>query len=101
MEALIARVRLEDGNTEFWRRRFLGECLEPELQRSTDIEVEARNVSDVNTDAAEDSGKQVDDYEAEKEEVMEQTEIQAGDTEAIKDKETAENPLQMIWGSII
>ena len=27
---------------------------------------------------------------------MEQTEIQAGDTESVKDKETAANPLQMI-----
>ncbi|PWA57222.1 plastid transcriptionally active 3 [Artemisia annua] len=96
VEALIARVRLEEGNTEFWRQRFLGECLEPELQRSTDIEVEATNVSDDNTDAAEDSGKQADDDEADKEEVGEQTEIQAGDTEAVKDKETAANPLQMI-----
>ncbi|GKB35254.1 hypothetical protein Tco_0880196, partial [Tanacetum coccineum] len=31
---LIARVRLEEGKTEFWRRRFLGECLKPLLQWS-------------------------------------------------------------------
>ncbi|GKE67337.1 SNF1-related protein kinase catalytic subunit alpha KIN10-like protein, partial [Tanacetum coccineum] len=56
---------------------------------STDIEVEATNVFDDKTDVAEDSGQQVDYDEADREEVVEQTENQAGDTEAVKDKEAA------------
>ncbi|GJT15971.1 hypothetical protein Tco_0874677 [Tanacetum coccineum] len=91
-------LNLEEGNTEFWRQRFSGECLEPELQRSTDIEVKATNVFDDKTDVAEDSGQQVDYDEADREEVVEQTENQAGDTEAVKDKEAAAYSLQMIGG---
>nr|GEX60475.1 hypothetical protein [Tanacetum cinerariifolium] len=63
------------------------EWLEPKLQRSTDIEVEATNVLDDKTDVAEDSGQQVDYDEVDREEVVEQTEDQASDTEAVKDKE--------------
>ncbi|KAL8201977.1 hypothetical protein R6Q57_011124 [Mikania cordata] len=94
VQELVSRVRLEEGNTEFWRRRFLGECLEAELGKPTSIEVEA---SDVTDNPEEDVNKQqVDDDEADKEEAVEPTEIQAGDTEAVKDKEEAANPLQMI-----
>lgn len=95
IQELVSRVRLEEGNTEFWRRRFLGECLEPELGKPTAIEVEASEVSD-NPEVSDDVTKQGDDDEADKEEVVEQTEIQAADTEAVKDKEVAANPLQMI-----
>nr|GEV62114.1 plastid transcriptionally active 3 [Tanacetum cinerariifolium] len=80
---------LEEGNTKFWRQRFSKECLEPELQRSTDIEAEATNVFDDKTDVAEDSGQQVDYDEADREEVVDQTKNQVGDTEAVKDKEAA------------
>lgn len=94
IQELVSRVRLEEGNTEFWKRRFLGEGLEAELGIPTAIEVEASDVSD-NTE--EDVNKQqVDDDEADKEEAVEPTEIQAGDTETVKDKEVAANPLQMI-----
>ncbi|KAI3797587.1 hypothetical protein L1987_32846 [Smallanthus sonchifolius] len=93
VQELVSRVRLEEGNTEFWRRRFLGEGLEAELGIPTAIEVEASDVSD---NPEEDVNKQqVDDEEADKE-VVEPTEIQAGDTEVVKDKEVAANPLQMI-----
>lgn len=98
IQELISRVRLEEGNTEFWRRRFLGECLEAELGKPTAIEVEATDVSDnnINNNNSEEdatNNKQVDDDEGDKEE---QTENQSGDTEAVKDKEDAANPLQMI-----
>ncbi|KAI3796890.1 hypothetical protein L1987_39577 [Smallanthus sonchifolius] len=93
VQELVSRVRLEEGNTEFWRRRFLGEGLEAELGIPTAIEVEASDVSDNPEDV---NKQQVDDEEVDKEEVVEPTEIQAGDTEAVKDKEVAANPLQMI-----
>ncbi|GKA47041.1 hypothetical protein Tco_0739924 [Tanacetum coccineum] len=54
-----------------------------------DIEVEATNVFDDKTDVADDSGQQVDYDEADREEVVEQTENQTGDKEAVKDKEAA------------
>ncbi|KAI3746074.1 hypothetical protein L6452_08495 [Arctium lappa] len=96
VEELVSRVKLQEGNTEFWRRRFLGECLDAEYGKSTAIEVEVSDVSD-DPDGSEDVTKQADDDEADKEEVMEQTEGQAGDTEVVKDKEAvAANPLQMI-----
>ncbi|KAI7727038.1 hypothetical protein M8C21_006924 [Ambrosia artemisiifolia] len=94
VQELVSRVRLEEGNTEFWRKRFLGEGLEAELGLPTAIEAEATDVSD---NPEEDVNKQqADDDEADKEEVVEPTETQAGDTEAVKDKEEAANPLQMI-----
>ncbi|XP_024986849.1 uncharacterized protein LOC112522025 isoform X1 [Cynara cardunculus var. scolymus] len=96
VEALVSRVRLEEGNTEFWRRRFLGEGLDAEYGKSTAIEIEVSDVSD-DPDGSEDVTKQGDDDEADKEEVLEQTESQSGDTEVVKDKEAvAANPLQMI-----
>ncbi|KAJ9542471.1 hypothetical protein OSB04_028977 [Centaurea solstitialis] len=96
VEELVSRVRLEEGNTEFWRRRFLGECLDAEYGKSATIEVEASDVSD-DPDGSEDATKQADDDEADKEEALEQTEGQSGDTEVVKDKEAvAANPLQMI-----
>nr|GEV86128.1 hypothetical protein [Tanacetum cinerariifolium] len=62
-------------------RRFYG--------TSNDIEVEATNVFEDKTDVAEDSGQQVDYDKADREGVVEQTENQVGDTEAIKDEEAA------------
>lgn len=94
IQELVSRVRLEEGNTEFWKKRFLGEGLEAELGIPTAIEAEASEVSDNPED---DANKQPgDDDDVDKEEAVEPTEIQAGDTEAVKDKEVAANPLQMI-----
>ncbi|KAF5948184.1 hypothetical protein HYC85_014141 [Camellia sinensis] len=96
LDELISRIKLEEGNTEFWKRRFLGEGLNNdhdrpiELNKSEDIDVR-----DDTTDV-EDVVKEVEDEEAdEEEEDVEQTEIQVGDR--VKDKEVeAAKPLQMI-----
>lgn len=96
LDELISRIKLEEGNTEFWRRRFLGEGLNGDHGKSMDvIELEPLEVLD-DVDGVEDVIKEVEDDEAdEEEEEAEQTESQAGDR--VKDKEVeAAKPLQMI-----
>lgn len=95
LDELISRIKLEEGNTEFWRRRFLGECLNGDHGKSMDvIELEPLEVLD-DVDGVEDVIKEVEDDEADEEEEVEQTESQAGDR--VKDKEIeAAKPLQMI-----
>ncbi|XP_042517838.1 uncharacterized protein LOC122091774 [Macadamia integrifolia] len=104
LDELISRIKLEDGNTEFWKRRFLGEGIngdhgketEPENLELQDMSDDADNSDD--TDVVEDVAKEVEDEEAdeeEEEEEVEQTENQVGDR--VKDKEVeASKPLQMI-----
>ncbi|KAK3000807.1 hypothetical protein RJ639_022455 [Escallonia herrerae] len=95
LDELLSRIKLEEGNTEFWRRRFLGEGLNSDHGKQTDvIEVESDVADD--GDIVEDVLKEVDDEEAdEEEEEVEQSESPVGDR--VKDKEVeAAKPLQMI-----
>ncbi|KAJ8558475.1 hypothetical protein K7X08_005241 [Anisodus acutangulus] len=102
LDELISRIKLHEGNTEFWKRRFLGEGLnENHGQQSDIIDLEPTDVVD-HTDAVDDIAKEAEDDEAEdddaqdEEEEVEQTESQpeVGDR---KDKEVeAAKPLQMI-----
>ena len=36
LDALISHIKLEEGNTEFWKRRFLGEGLNGDQEMPTD-----------------------------------------------------------------
>ncbi|XP_055834748.1 uncharacterized protein LOC129903256 isoform X2 [Solanum dulcamara] len=97
LDELISRIKLHEGNTEFWKRRFLGEGLSENYgQQSEIIDLETTDVVD-DTDAVDDIAKEGEDDEAEdEEEEVEQTESQpeVGDR---KDKEVeAAKPLQMI-----
>ncbi|KAK4721678.1 hypothetical protein R3W88_011911 [Solanum pinnatisectum] len=102
LDELISRIKLHEGNTEFWKRRFLGEGLSENYgQQSEIIDLEPTDVVDDN-DAVDDITKEAEDDEAEddeaqdEEEEVEQTESQPeiGDR---KDKEVeAAKPLQMI-----
>lgn len=96
LDEMISRIKLEEGNTEFWRRRFLGEGLSGDHGRSVDvIESEPHDVLD-DADVVEDVAKEVEDDEAdEEEEEVEQTENQVGDRAKDKEAEAAK-PLQMI-----
>lgn len=99
LDELISRIKLEEGNTEFWKRRFLGEGLnEVHDEPAEEIEAEDSDLPDVldDADAAEDVVKEAEDEEVdEEEEEVEQTESQVGDK--IKDKEAERvKPLQMI-----
>ncbi|KAK7376329.1 hypothetical protein VNO78_34795 [Psophocarpus tetragonolobus] len=103
LDALISRIKLEEGNTEFWKRRFLGEGLNGEQEMPMDADKsEVPEIPD-DIDAIEDAAKEVeddevddDDEEAEQaEEEVEPAENQ--DVNRIKDKEVeAKKPLQMI-----
>lgn len=103
LDELISRIKLHEGNTEFWKRRFLGEGLnENHGQQSEIIDLEPTDVVDDTDDAVDDISKEAEDDEAEddeaqdEEEEVEQTESQpeVGDR---KDKEVeAAKPLQMI-----
>lgn len=103
LDELISRIKLEEGNTEFWRRRFLGEGLNENHSKPLDIEeynlLDALDDADVgDDDVKEAEDDEVDEEEGEgegEEEEVEQTEIQAGNR--VKDKEVeATKPLQMI-----
>ncbi|CAI9759260.1 unnamed protein product [Fraxinus pennsylvanica] len=95
LDEIISRIKLEEGNTEFWRRRFLGEGLNESHSKS--IEVEEFEIADISDDAdvGDDVANEVEDDEANEEEEVEQTETQAD--ERVKDKEVeAAKPPQMI-----
>ncbi|XP_010043321.2 uncharacterized protein LOC104432558 [Eucalyptus grandis] len=97
LDELISRIKLEEGNTEFWKRRFLGEGMDRSQGKT--IEVEQVEVSDLmdDVDAAEDAVKDVEDEEGDEEEEVEQTETEIPDGERVKYKEAeAKKPLQMI-----
>lgn len=94
---------MEEGNTEFWRRRFLGEGLNENHSKPLDIEeynlLDALDDADVGDDdvkeAEDDEEEGEGEGEEEEEEEVEQTESQAVDR--VKDKEVeAAKPLQMI-----
>ncbi|XP_059628579.1 uncharacterized protein LOC132271271 [Cornus florida] len=94
LDELISRIKLEEGNTEFWRSRFLGEGLNND--HSKPMDVQNLELLDVQDDAdVEDVAKEVEDDEADEEEEVEQTEIQVGDRVKEKEVEVAK-PLQMI-----
>ncbi|XWS57790.1 hypothetical protein CRYUN_Cryun09bG0203500 [Craigia yunnanensis] len=95
LDELISRIRLEEGNTEFWKRRFLGEGLNVDQVKPID-EGESEPADDEldEGDVVEDAAKDIEDDEGDEEEEVEQTESQG---DRIKDKEVeAKKPLQMI-----
>lgn len=103
LDALISRIKLEEGNTEFWKRRFLGEGLTGDQE--IPIDADKSNLPDVpdDVDVVEDAAKEVeddevDDDEEEAEQVEEEVEpAETQDVDRIKDKEVeAKKPLQMI-----
>uniref|UniRef100_A0A1D1XFU3 Pentatricopeptide repeat-containing protein At4g20090 n=3 Tax=Anthurium amnicola TaxID=1678845 RepID=A0A1D1XFU3_9ARAE len=94
LDELISRIKWEDGNTEFWKHRFLGDGLNDVHRKLS--EAEDPEVSDMLDDAdVVEVAKELDDDEAEEEEEVEQSETQVGVT--VKDKEAERaKPLQMI-----
>lgn len=103
LDALISRVKLEEGNTEFWKRRFLGEGLTSDHGKPMDAGTsESPEVQD-DVDDIEDAAKEVEDDEAdddgeEAEQAEEEVEpVENQDVDRVKDKEVeAKKPLQMI-----
>lgn len=87
---------MEEGNTEFFKRVFLGEGINSDHGKSIDIETSEPTDVLNDGDNVEDVAKEVEDDEAvDEEEEVEQTDREAGDR--VKDKELeAAKPLQMI-----
>ncbi|XP_015882069.1 uncharacterized protein LOC107417923 [Ziziphus jujuba] len=116
LDELISRIKLHEGDTEFWKRRFLGEGLNGDHGKPMDIgnsepmdmlnDVDsvkdaAKDVEDDEADDDDDDDDVDDDDDDEEEEEVEvaveaeQTESQ--DVERVKNKEVeAKKPLQMI-----
>lgn len=96
LDELISRIKLEEGNTEFWKRRFLGEGLSVDQVKPIDEgELEPADDELDEGNVVEDAAKDIEDDEGDEEEEIEQIESQEGDR--IKDKEVeAKKPLQMI-----
>ncbi|GKV07163.1 hypothetical protein SLEP1_g18964 [Rubroshorea leprosula] len=99
LDELISRIKLEEGNTEFWKRRFLGEGLSADHVKPVDMDesepVDELDDGDGDSDIVEYIAKDVQDEEADEEEEVEQNESQ--DEETIKGKEVeAKKPLQMV-----
>lgn len=104
LEALISHIKLEEGNTEYWKRRFLGEGLNGDNGNAMDEgESESPDVQDY-IDVVGDDAKEAEDDEADEdeEEEVEQIEeeiaqVENQDVERIKEKEVeSKKPLQMI-----
>ncbi|QCE07484.1 uncharacterized protein LOC114191017 isoform X1 [Vigna unguiculata] len=103
LDALISRIQLQEGNTEFWIRRFLGEGLTGDQEMTMDAaKSDVSEVAD-DIDAIEDATKdaeddEVDEEEEEAEQVEEEVEpAENQDVDRIKVKEVeAKKPLQMI-----
>ncbi|WOL00182.1 hypothetical protein Cni_G08895 [Canna indica] len=104
LDELISRIKLEDGNTEYWRRRFLGESLTNVHEKDTEVgDSEHPDILDDvdDVDDVEDGTKEAEEEEVEEEEVdeeeeaVEQTENQEGDITKNKVVKRAK-PLQMI-----
>ncbi|KAK1308779.1 hypothetical protein QJS10_CPA09g01928 [Acorus calamus] len=104
LDELISRIKLEDGNTEFWKRRFLGEGLNnvPEKHSKIDDSENPDVLDDDGTvedsDIAEGIEKEGEDEDEDaEEEEVEQPENQVDATVRVKDKDAeAAKPLQMI-----
>ncbi|GMH11396.1 hypothetical protein Nepgr_013237 [Nepenthes gracilis] len=99
LDELISRIKLEEGNTEFWKRRFLGEGLNNDHNKPmTPNNLESEDVTDDDANVVEDISKEVEDIdEIDEEEEVEQSESQEGVVDRVKDKEVeAKKPPQMI-----
>ncbi|XP_044500459.1 uncharacterized protein LOC123221652 [Mangifera indica] len=98
LDELISRIKLEEGNTEFWKRRFLGEGLDDDHDKTMDMdESELPDELDDDVTDVEVAAKDVEDDEVDEDEEVEQPETESQDVDRVKEREVeAKNPLQMI-----
>ncbi|CAK7341253.1 unnamed protein product [Dovyalis caffra] len=103
VDELISRIQLHEGDTEFWKRRFLGEGFNGNNVKPVDMdtsELPEELDEEDDDDDVEDAAKEVEDEEADEEgevEVeVEQTESQDEDRIAKAKEAEAKKPLQMI-----
>ncbi|KAJ8432033.1 hypothetical protein Cgig2_026736 [Carnegiea gigantea] len=100
VDELISRIKLEEGNTEFWKRRFLGELPKPVNEQKSepeDIMDDADVSEDASNEVENDEADEQTEAEAEVEAEVDQTETQEGIVDRVKDNEVkAKKPPQMI-----
>ncbi|KAL0912781.1 hypothetical protein M5K25_016184 [Dendrobium thyrsiflorum] len=99
LEELVSRIKLQDGNTEFWKHRFLGEGLKEVHDEEDEVDEDAE-IDDADEegdgDVTEDATKEAEDDEIyEEEDEVEQTVTQAEDATKVK-KVKKFQPPQMI-----
>jgi hypothetical protein len=100
LDELMSRIKLEDGNTEFWKRRFLGEtrnhlCEEVSNEEDQELDDELDDDEEEEDDDDDDSTKEPEE-EIDDEEAVEPTESQAGDETKGKSIKGPIQHLQMI-----
>lgn len=96
MEELISRIKLHDGNTEFWKHRFLGEGLKEIRDEEYKVDEAEEADEEGDGDVIEDATKEAEDDEMdEEEEEVEQAGTPAEDVAKVKKVEKSQ-PLQMI-----
>lgn len=106
LDELISRIKLEEGNTEFWKKRFLGEGLidVPAKHVAVEDTVSSELLDDIDADASEDLKEGEDDeVDEEEEEVEAEPEVEGEQSEGpvgervVKAKEVeSKKPVQMI-----
>ncbi|TVU30453.1 hypothetical protein EJB05_22078, partial [Eragrostis curvula] len=101
LDELISRIKLEDGNTEFWKRRFLGEtrnylCEEDSNEEDQELDDELDDDDDDEDEDDDDTAKEPEVDEIDDEEAVEPTENQAGDETKGKQAKGPNQHLQMI-----
>lgn len=73
MEELISRIKLQDGNTEFWRSRFMGESTNGDTNKAIetgdeDDDIKALDDEDDDTEEEDEGKGDDDDLDTEEEE---------------------------------
>ncbi|KAH0456675.1 hypothetical protein IEQ34_014582 [Dendrobium chrysotoxum] len=99
LEELLSRIKLQDGNTEFWKHRFLGEGLKEVHDEEDEVDEDAE-IDDADEEAdgdvTEDATKEAEDDEIDEEEdEVEQTVTQVEDATKVKKVKKFQSP-QMI-----
>ncbi|XP_050223594.1 uncharacterized protein LOC126673481 [Mercurialis annua] len=108
LDEIISQIQLEEGNTDFWKRRFLGESINGDNVKRMNVDKSEHADTLDDADTIEDADKEVEDDDADdaddEEEVEEvEVEVDVEQTEnpdvdrVVKQKEVeAKKPLQMI-----
>lgn len=90
LEELISRIKLQDGNTEFWKSRFMGESTNGNTEKAIETEdeddddIKALDDEDDDTEEEDEGKGREDDSDTEEEEP-------GGEVEIVE--ETDESPL--------
>jgi hypothetical protein len=100
VEELISRIKLHDGDTEFWRSRFMGESTTGDTKKAIETEDEDDNIKAVEDEdddtEEEDEGKEgeEDDLDTEEEEPEAEVENVEDDADDIQQVSKEEDDIE-------